>query len=207
MKTRSSVTRRLNGVYLRGKIFWYRYSHLGQQYRASLETSDEPEAIAKAMEMRENPQLAGSGTLQREIKIFLSLLPTIRNPHRAIVKRPRHFCRSKKPHLLHLAQSDSIQLVQARPGNSPDLSPRLRAGSLSHEANETFFTTFNTRKPGEGERLLIPLPTPSSRGEEETTPSFCQWLHLEVGRRSLRRFVSACPRTRGRNGSGKSRIL
>lgn len=72
MKTPSSDAKRLSGVYLRGKIFWYRYSHNGYQYRVSLETEDEAGAIAKAMEIRENPELANTNTLKHEINSYLN---------------------------------------------------------------------------------------------------------------------------------------
>lgn len=71
MKTRSSRTKRLPGVYLRGKIFWYRYSFDGRQHRTSLETDDEAAAIAKAMEIRANPELAGINHLKLEIKDYI----------------------------------------------------------------------------------------------------------------------------------------
>lgn len=71
MKTRSSNTKRLSGVFTRGKVFWYRYSHNGHQYRVSLDTTSESEAIAKAMEIRENPVLAQTDTLKREIKAYV----------------------------------------------------------------------------------------------------------------------------------------
>ena len=71
MKTRSSDGKRLSGVYTRGKVFWYRYCHNGYQYRLSLDTSVESEAITNAMEIRENPQLAQTDTLKREIKDYV----------------------------------------------------------------------------------------------------------------------------------------
>jgi len=57
VKTRSSSPQRLPGVYLCGKIFWCRYSLDGRQHRISLETGDESAAIARAMEIRANPEL------------------------------------------------------------------------------------------------------------------------------------------------------
>ena len=52
MSNRASSTGRLKGVYLRGKKYWYRYTHEGRQYRVPLDTEDEGEAIAKALRIR-----------------------------------------------------------------------------------------------------------------------------------------------------------
>ena len=71
MKTRSSRNKRLAGVYLRGKIFWYRYSLNGRQHRISLETDDEATAIARAIEIRANPELADINHLKLEIKDYI----------------------------------------------------------------------------------------------------------------------------------------
>ena len=67
----SSRTKRLPGVYLRGKVFWYRYSAGGRQHRISLNTEDESTAIARAMEIRENPELADINHLKLEIKDYV----------------------------------------------------------------------------------------------------------------------------------------
>ncbi len=71
MKTRSSQTKRLAGVYLRGKAFWYRYSFDGHQHRVRLDTDDEATAIARAMEIHANPELAGINHLKLEIKDYV----------------------------------------------------------------------------------------------------------------------------------------
>jgi integrase len=72
MKAPSLNPKRLSGVYVRGKRFWYRYSHRGFQYRVPLETEDEADAIAKALEIRANPELAQTNTLKHEIKSYLN---------------------------------------------------------------------------------------------------------------------------------------
>ena len=71
VKSRSSQTKRLAGVYLRGKIFWYRYSCDGRQHRLSLDTEEEATAIARAMEIRANPELADINHLKLEIKNYI----------------------------------------------------------------------------------------------------------------------------------------
>ncbi len=71
MKTRSSRIKRLAGLYLRGKNFWYRYSFDGRQHRLSLETDDEAAAVARAMEIRANPELADINHLKLEIKDYV----------------------------------------------------------------------------------------------------------------------------------------
>lgn len=71
MRTRSSAARRLSGVFLRGKVFWYRYSLGGRQHRISLETEDEAEAVAKATEIRAHPELADINHLQLEIEGYV----------------------------------------------------------------------------------------------------------------------------------------
>ena len=71
MKTLSSAASRVAGVYLRGKVFWYRYSHGGRQHRISLDTDDEGTAIARAMEIRANPELADINHLKLEIKDYV----------------------------------------------------------------------------------------------------------------------------------------
>lgn len=45
----------MRGVYRRGNIWWYRWSHRGRQYRTSLETEDEARAIIAAREIMANP--------------------------------------------------------------------------------------------------------------------------------------------------------
>jgi hypothetical protein len=71
VKTGSSDVKRLSGVFTRGKVFWFRYSHNGHQYRVSLDTTSESEVIAKAMGIRENSVLAHTDTLKREIKAYV----------------------------------------------------------------------------------------------------------------------------------------
>jgi integrase len=71
VKSRSSKSRRLTGVYLRGKVFWYRYSHAGHQHRLSLDTEDEADAIARAVEIHANPELADINHLKLEIKDYI----------------------------------------------------------------------------------------------------------------------------------------
>jgi len=70
MNHNSTASGRLKGIYLRGKCFWYRYSHEGHQYRVSLDTESEGEAITKALKIRANPVLAGANLLSEEIKTY-----------------------------------------------------------------------------------------------------------------------------------------
>ena len=56
---------------MRGKVFWYRYSLDGRQHRISLDTEDESAAIARAMEIRANPELAEINHLKLEIKDYI----------------------------------------------------------------------------------------------------------------------------------------
>jgi integrase len=67
----SSTTERLKGIYLRGKIFWYRYSFQRRQYRVSLETTDESEAITKALAIAADPVLSGADQIREEVKSYL----------------------------------------------------------------------------------------------------------------------------------------
>ena len=48
------------------------FPHQGGQCRVSLDTTDESDAIARAMEIRENPQLADADTLRREIRSYVN---------------------------------------------------------------------------------------------------------------------------------------
>jgi integrase len=68
----SSTTERLKGIFLRGKIFWYRYSFQRRQYRVSLETTDESEAITKALAIAADPVLSGAEPIREEVKLYLS---------------------------------------------------------------------------------------------------------------------------------------
>ena len=61
---------RLKGIFLRGKKFWFRFSHAGRQHRVNLETESEGEAIEKALEYRANPELLPSDTIRAEIKAY-----------------------------------------------------------------------------------------------------------------------------------------
>ena len=71
MSSNSSTSRRLKGIYLRSKKFWYRYSYDARQYRVPLDTEDEAVAITKALRIRANPLLAGANPLSEEIKKYL----------------------------------------------------------------------------------------------------------------------------------------
>ncbi|HEV2208594.1 MAG TPA: site-specific integrase [Verrucomicrobiae bacterium] len=73
MSSNSSTNGRLKGVYLRGKVFWYRYSYEGHQYRVSLETDDEAQAITKALRVQANPVLAGADPLSEEITKYVAV--------------------------------------------------------------------------------------------------------------------------------------
>ncbi len=59
---------RSQGVFLRGRTVWYRYSYQGRQYRVSLDTQDEGEALTRALRIRNNPVLMDANPLQDEIE-------------------------------------------------------------------------------------------------------------------------------------------
>lgn len=65
------TAKRINGIYLRGNTFWYRYSHQGYQYRISLGTKDESEAIMKARQIIMTPELNPTDTLRREALAYI----------------------------------------------------------------------------------------------------------------------------------------
>ena len=68
MKRNSSTRGRLRGVYLRGKKFWYDYSHEPRQYRVPLDTDDEATVITKALRIRANPLVTRANPLGEESK-------------------------------------------------------------------------------------------------------------------------------------------
>jgi len=53
-------------------MFWLRYSHNGHQYRMPLKTSDEREAITRALDIQADPELAPTNTLKREIEAYVA---------------------------------------------------------------------------------------------------------------------------------------
>ncbi|MFZ4775950.1 MAG: tyrosine-type recombinase/integrase [Terrimicrobiaceae bacterium] len=61
---------RLKGIFLRGKKYWFRFSHAGRQHRVNLETESETEAIEKALDYRANPELLPSDTILTEIRAY-----------------------------------------------------------------------------------------------------------------------------------------
>ena len=60
----------LKGLYIRGKKYWFRYSHNGHQQRINLQTEDLSEALKKALEIRANPELCAAETISIEAKAY-----------------------------------------------------------------------------------------------------------------------------------------
>lgn len=62
----------MQGVSLRGRIYWLRFSVGGVRRCISLETTDEAEAITKARELMADGPLAASGSWENEVEWYLS---------------------------------------------------------------------------------------------------------------------------------------
>lgn len=61
------------GIYARGRVYWLAFTpRKGESQRhVSLKTDDDNEARRRAAEYRKNPELAGIGTWQEELRIYL----------------------------------------------------------------------------------------------------------------------------------------
>ena len=68
----SSKSGKLRGIFLRGKQFWFCYRLNGHQYRVSLATKDEAEAVVRSMAIRAEPVLAGANTFKKEIGAYVT---------------------------------------------------------------------------------------------------------------------------------------
>jgi integrase len=60
------------GIYLRGSVYWLTWYQAGKKCFASLETSDYPEAITRARDIRIRPTLMAAGGFIEEIGRFLA---------------------------------------------------------------------------------------------------------------------------------------
>lgn len=61
----------MRGVYLRGDVYWFSRQVNGKRTQVSLETKDYVEAIRRAQEVRETPELQPAGPMTTEIERFL----------------------------------------------------------------------------------------------------------------------------------------
>ena len=59
------------GLFRRGKVFWLRYTVAGKQVRISLETEHEGDAIAKALRIRQDPELSPVDEATVELERYL----------------------------------------------------------------------------------------------------------------------------------------
>lgn len=59
------------GLYLRGRIWWFRWSHDGKRTFKSLETDDLQEALKQAEEIRERPTLEPGGKWSSVVKVYI----------------------------------------------------------------------------------------------------------------------------------------
>ena len=59
------------GLYRRGNTFWLRYTVAGKQVRMSLDTEHEGDAVAKALEIRKNPELSPVNEAGVELEEYL----------------------------------------------------------------------------------------------------------------------------------------
>jgi integrase len=72
----------MKGLYLRGNTYWFAFKREGHYYRLSTQETDEARAILVAREIRNQPQLAASDHLYREIDAYVkSLKDTNRRPN------------------------------------------------------------------------------------------------------------------------------
>ena len=69
---RPASGRKLTGIYTRGKTFWFTYRLNGKKHFHSLGTADYGEAVQKALEIRQNPELAPAAVFAREIDAFIA---------------------------------------------------------------------------------------------------------------------------------------
>ncbi len=62
---------KLRGIYLRGEVYWYARQVNGRRSHVSLETKDYAEAVQRAQEIRDRPELQPARGLSAEIERFL----------------------------------------------------------------------------------------------------------------------------------------
>jgi integrase len=67
-----SAGRKLPGIYARGGIFWFTYRLGGKKHFHSLGTGDYGEAVKKALEIRQKPELNPGQAFEREIDAFVA---------------------------------------------------------------------------------------------------------------------------------------
>jgi integrase len=71
MSRRKSQGGKIRGIYLRGNTFWYGRMVAGKRLQVSLGTSDQGEAVVKALEVRADPFLMSADPLSSEVEAFL----------------------------------------------------------------------------------------------------------------------------------------
>lgn len=71
MSRRKSQAGKIRGIYLRGNTYWYGRMVGGKRVQVSLGTSDQGEAVVKALEIRADPFLISADPLRSEIDAFL----------------------------------------------------------------------------------------------------------------------------------------
>ena len=72
MKRSGASRGKLTGLYLRGKTFWFTYRLNGKKRFHSLGTADYGEAVQKALEIRQHPELASAAVFASEIEAFIA---------------------------------------------------------------------------------------------------------------------------------------
>ena len=65
---------KVKGIYLRGGVFWYTRQVNGRRTWISLETNDYAEAVQRAREIMERPELQPAQALLAEAERFLKYL-------------------------------------------------------------------------------------------------------------------------------------
>jgi hypothetical protein len=66
------MKKKIKGIYLRGKVFWFARQVKGKRIFVSLETSDYDEAVARAYEVIDAPDLIPSEGIEAEIPRFVA---------------------------------------------------------------------------------------------------------------------------------------
>lgn len=106
---------KMRGIYQRGDTFWYARQVNGRRTWVSLETNDYAEAVQRAMEIREKPELQGTGPFEVEIERFLKYKLETNRFSRAsadakgyILKRFATFVRNILPNAVTTAHCNSF---------------------------------------------------------------------------------------------------
>ena len=62
----------IRGLYRRGQVWWYRFQRDGRRVQVSLETSNEKEAVLKALSLRESVEQQESGSWDDEVATYIA---------------------------------------------------------------------------------------------------------------------------------------